>query len=314
MPFGGRGGRVTSAVQVTPGEALQVNVGGFAGWNGGGTGSVPILGSSGARFYTAGGGASDVRRGGTGLATRVVVAGGGGGGGFRGDCSDDGGGAGGGTSPGAGDGHITQTRCATSAGPGRGGTPEAAGQGGAGGPGGEDGESGSFGQGGARNGGGGYYGGGGGGYVPHRALGEVAPGGGGSSAGPEGSTFWPGVRAGNGEVTITVLDEAEVMYTSVYSAAEVRHLYLDTVRLGTTSLAATQKAAGQFMVFLHGFVTGTPPTFGPNLGSGPLSVTSTYTAAEDAQLEAAATGLGTEPQSLQRIGVLLLAYLFGLSS
>jgi hypothetical protein len=99
----------------------------------------------------------------------------------------------------------------------------------------------------------------------------------------------------------------------VYSATEARWLYVDTARLGTTSLQETQYIAGMFMVYLYGFITGTPANLGPNVGSGPLQVTSEYTLNEDALLRRAATGFNTTPQGLQRSGVALLAYLFGLS-
>jgi hypothetical protein len=94
---GGLGARATSTISVTPGESLQVDVGGKGdveglvddgasgfstphagqgGWNGGGDG-----GTDANHRATAGGGggASDVRQGGSGLDDRVVVAGGGGG-------------------------------------------------------------------------------------------------------------------------------------------------------------------------------------------------------------------------------------------
>ncbi len=76
---GGFGGRVNGTLAVTPGETLQINVGGkggsgasvpYGGFNGGGVG---IQGGG-------GGGASDIRRGGFMLTDRLVVAGGGGGG------------------------------------------------------------------------------------------------------------------------------------------------------------------------------------------------------------------------------------------
>ncbi|MDO7845789.1 tail fiber domain-containing protein [Hymenobacter sp. M29] len=62
----GRGGRVQATLAVTPGQILSIEVG-AVGYNGGGGGSVP------------GGGATDIRIGGTALANRVLVAGGGGG-------------------------------------------------------------------------------------------------------------------------------------------------------------------------------------------------------------------------------------------
>jgi hypothetical protein len=60
---------------VTPGETLQISVGGnaagsTAGWNGGGAGTGGAGG---------GGGASDIRKGGSALANRIIIAGGGGG-------------------------------------------------------------------------------------------------------------------------------------------------------------------------------------------------------------------------------------------
>ena len=72
---GGRGGLVTATVAVTPHELLAVFVGGSGsdgGFNGGGGGI-----GSGEYASSAGGGASDVRVGGTGQ--RIVDAGGGGG-------------------------------------------------------------------------------------------------------------------------------------------------------------------------------------------------------------------------------------------
>jgi hypothetical protein len=80
----GLGGRVTGTVQVTPGETLQINVGGAGdgddgGSNGGGDGGGG-KGSNGG----GGGGASDVRQGGTSGTDRILVGGGGGGGGAGG--------------------------------------------------------------------------------------------------------------------------------------------------------------------------------------------------------------------------------------
>jgi hypothetical protein len=89
---GGLGGRVRATISVTPGEVLQINIGGTStsntgGWNGGGNGVGTAFG---------GGGATDIRRGGTALINRVVVAGGGGGG------AQGNGGAGGGLTGGQG--------------------------------------------------------------------------------------------------------------------------------------------------------------------------------------------------------------------
>jgi hypothetical protein len=82
---GGLGGCVAGTLAVTPGQTLNVYVGGRGtasapGFNGGGNAGVASAGSlcvGGPAGF--GGGASDVRVGGTSLAHRVAVAGGGGG-------------------------------------------------------------------------------------------------------------------------------------------------------------------------------------------------------------------------------------------
>ncbi|MBT4902133.1 MAG: hypothetical protein HON54_09545, partial [Verrucomicrobia bacterium] len=81
----GKGGRVQANLTVTPGDTLYIYVGeaphyvGYGiqpgGWNGGGDG--PNTGNTGVGFP--GGGATDIRTGGTALNNRVIVAGGGGG-------------------------------------------------------------------------------------------------------------------------------------------------------------------------------------------------------------------------------------------
>lgn len=67
----GKGGFSQGTLAVTPGETLNIYVGGQGGYN---LGGVPGNGSA----IKYGGGASDVRQGGTALANRVIVAGGGG--------------------------------------------------------------------------------------------------------------------------------------------------------------------------------------------------------------------------------------------
>ena len=81
--IGGLGGKTEANLAVTPGETLHLFVGGAGtgvttnvGYNGGGV--------SGDGNAGAGGGATDVRQGGTNATNRVVVAGGGGGGGHAG--------------------------------------------------------------------------------------------------------------------------------------------------------------------------------------------------------------------------------------
>ena len=70
---GGLGGYVRGDMTVTPGQVLNVYVGGQAGYNGGGLGHAVALRN--------GGGASDIRISPYAIANRVIVAGGGGAGG-----------------------------------------------------------------------------------------------------------------------------------------------------------------------------------------------------------------------------------------
>lgn len=87
---GGLGGYISGEIDVTPGEVLEIYVGGIDGFNGGGA-----AGGSGSELSgVVGGGASDVRQGGSALTDRVVVAGGGGGAG-RATCDNNDGGGGG---------------------------------------------------------------------------------------------------------------------------------------------------------------------------------------------------------------------------
>lgn len=190
-PTNGKGGRVQCDLSVTPGQVLNIYVGGINGYNGGGTSST----------YGKGGGASDIRIGGTALANRKVVAGGAGGGlsfsGFSGI-----GGNGGGLVGGNGTGYSAEYA-------GKGGSQTS---GGAGGSGGGVGEAGSLGQGGGgqRNlpGGGGYYGGGSGSSDGYYGIPSGAGGGGSSYT---DSTLCTNVihtqgyasATGNGWITIT---------------------------------------------------------------------------------------------------------------
>ena len=127
---GARGGSVTATIPVSPGETLQINVGGTNGFNGGGLpggcNSIPSppglpchgtqlqpVDTSGLLTYSAGGvggGASDVRQAGNGLNDRVIVAGGGGGRGGFGDSKESGVG-GVGASPSGGDASLEIPTC-----------------------------------------------------------------------------------------------------------------------------------------------------------------------------------------------------------
>ena len=204
---GGLGGHAQATIAVTPGEVLQVRVGGqgasaqvspggAGGFNGGGDGGDGTGGASGG---SGGGGASDVRRGDFADASRLVIGGGGGG---AGNAASASGGAGGGTQGVAGSSPAVNGggQPGTQAGPGDGGMAPGnvdggAGVGSAGGAGATP-DAGGF-VGGAGGGGGGLFGGGGG------SANTTGGGGGGSGFTPDGAGLTTGVRAGDGQVTIT---------------------------------------------------------------------------------------------------------------
>ncbi len=198
---GGKGGLATGNLAVTPGQTLNVYVGGrgtpstnsticCGGFNGGGN----AYGLSSTNARGGGGGASDVRVGGTALANRVLVAGGGGGGCWLGASGIGTGGAGGGLTGAAGNANDYD---------GGGGTQSAGGANGcttccSNNPG----LSGSLGQGGGivagctntlGGGGGGYYGGG---------AGNNAGGGSSYIGGVTSGATTPGVNTGFGKVVV----------------------------------------------------------------------------------------------------------------
>lgn len=226
---GGLGGYAKGNMTVTPGQVLNIYVGGQGGYNGGGPGWAATPRN--------GGGGSDIRVSPYALANRVIVAGGGGAGGPTDVGIRNGGTGGGGTvggnyaGGGGGDGY------GGNGGPGglTGGTGNTScHSGGAGGGGlnsggspscntcygGTCGTAGSLGQGGASDtwengicytnyggtngGGGGYYGGGG------SSVGNCGGGGGGGGSSWVGTltttTLTGGIRPGNGQVVITVLN------------------------------------------------------------------------------------------------------------
>jgi hypothetical protein len=187
---GGLGGFSSGNLAVTPGQILNIYVGGKpitnfgtsspGGFNGGGVAG---------QYGGGGGGASDVRVGGVSLSDRLIVAGGGGGG--NAGCPNHGtGGVGGGYTGGNG---ISFLGWGTATG----GTPLAGGIGSSGG------SNGAFGVGGTgayhvAGGGGGWYGGGG----------AYAAGAGGGSSYTDGVTegaTLSGIRTGHGQIIITVL-------------------------------------------------------------------------------------------------------------
>jgi hypothetical protein len=219
----GAGAGATAGFRVTPGEVLRVRVGGWGGeavgsaagaggWNGGGAGGEAL--DLGGTAGSGGGGATDVRRGGDGLAHRIIVGAGGSGGagGAIGGPIGTGGGDGGelngepglavlgSANPATGGQGGTQT---TGGAPGRNAsdlsvtaTAGALGLGGNGAAG--------FASGGG-GGGGGLYGGGGGGSSRVFSGGH---GGGGSGFGPAETVFRTGVGVGPGRAKISYAESS----------------------------------------------------------------------------------------------------------
>ena len=206
---GGAGAKVTGSINVTPGETLQINVGGYPGasgsngaggaWQGGFNG-----GGNGGNFNVnkiggGGGGASDIRRGGTALANRVAIAAGGGGGGAAGPAASVGGEGGlvGAQPP---PGGIYSGQGGTAGAGGAAGSASGTGQ-----------TAGTLGQGGAGattgdvyvggGGGGGLYGGGGGAAQGGGAF-TGWGGGGGSSLVPAAGSALSGQNSGAGSVNL----------------------------------------------------------------------------------------------------------------
>ena len=229
---GGLGGYAVGVLEVTPGQILNIFVGGagadgVAGFNGGGLGGFGTPTTNTGGFAGSGGGASDVRLGGTALTDRIIVAGGGGGGGrdyLNGTCQPCGEGGNGGDGGGLVGSDGADPAPGTSptgsfpnpgAG-GQGGTQTAGGLGGDGlaGP---PGLPGVLGQGGvgldgtqsvaSGGGGGGYYGGGSGGSADSGNGAAAGGGGGGSSyiGGVTSGSTLAGQNTGDGRVVITEL-------------------------------------------------------------------------------------------------------------
>lgn len=240
---GGNGARITANIAVTPGQILNLYVGGMGtcgsnsgGWNGGGTGHASNNGNS-AYNSCGGGGASDIRTPGTTLANRIIVAGGGGG-------------KGGGSSPvcgGAANCNNGAQGCNTYGQGGGGGTQTGGGFGGAPWagvpPGGTAGSLGVGGQGGywqtasAGGGGGGYYGGGGGGNDGCcTGANGGGGGGGGSSLVPAGGSCLAANNPNHGYITITYTGGgAVVTATNNGPICSGGTLQLNTTAVGTYS-------------------------------------------------------------------------------
>lgn len=231
----GKGAFVSVKMDVSAGDTLYVNVGGQDGYNGGGAGGYGTASDGVSDFAGNGGGASDVRIGGTTLTDRKLVAAGGGGAGrnyVNGSCQPCGIGGDG------GDGGITNGVDGVDAvdigwggnpgGAGKGGTQLAGGDGGlgvegaAGNPGviaaGGQGIDGNYSVAGG-GGGGGYYGGGSGANANSGSGVAGSGGAGGSSYYDTGSLLFvnalPGIRTGNGQITVTFILSTPIMTTTV---------------------------------------------------------------------------------------------------
>jgi hypothetical protein len=220
-PTAGLGGYAIGNLTVIPGQILNVYVGGrgfssgAGGYNGGGM--------AGTSYGAAGGGASDVRVSPYGLSNRVIVGGGGGGAAFGSSPNDGGNGGGLVALPGeTGGGYVG----------GGGGTQVA---GGAAGCCYGSATAGVFGIGGGpgdyhnAGGGGGWYGGGSG-------AGQAGAGGGSSYIGGVTSgVTTPGLRAGNGQVIITVLCSPMTLFVSDYEICLGESVTMDADGAGTIS-------------------------------------------------------------------------------
>ena len=286
----GKGGKVETSLTVTPGQVLNIYVGGSrhfngsaashtGGWNGGG--NVLDDSSSARNSNRSGGGATDIRIGGNALTDRVIVAGGGGGCGWNwGNLRQIGVGHGGGLVANDGAWTVVQNDSYNASGAaGGGGTQTTGGAGAAWGGG-----AGSFGQGGngqgssygwsGGGGGGGWYGGGGG--VGYNGSDSTGGGGGGGSSYTHPTLcssviHTRGVQTGSGQLTITV--SAPVI--TVTSGT-------DTVGQGSTWVDAGATADGGETVTPSGTVdTATPGAYtitysatdGINAGTATRTVT-----------------------------------------
>lgn len=290
---GGNGGRVTGTIAVTPGQSLQIYVGGAGanangvsaaagGYNGGGLGGV----YSGSYGGGGGGGASDIRSSPYALANRLVVAGGGGGGGLNYFSTNyDRGGNGGGTTGESGYGGNNLA----GQGAGTGGTQAAGGTGGT-----YSGwctaSNGALGLGGAGGtctnggggGGGGYYGGGG----------ATWAGGGGGSSFLSGGTHTQGYQTGNGQVVIswsggggcTASTRVPVTVTvNITSTAPTGILGATTICVGSSvTLTQSGGSAGSGAAFnwYTGSCGGTLVGTGASINVSPTSTTTYYVRAE----------------------------------
>ena len=291
---GGLGGQATGSLALTAGQTISVyvggkggNAGGVMGWNGGGQGGLDV---GAGQHAGSGGGATDIRVGGTALANRVIVAGGGAGGG-RDAATGVGGGTSGTTSANFSSGYGGTG--GTQVGGGlawtlvRGATHGTLGQGGNGSTG--------YNAAGGGGGGGGYYGGGGGTSTQNHGSGWSAGGGGGSSflGGVAAGSTTQGVRSNDGLCTITWsinaigCPSALTPVTVTVNPVPVVTVTNATVCAGQQAiLTATSTVPGGTFTWSPGGATGSTITVTPN-------TTTTYTATYTVAGCPPVTGTGT---------------------
>ncbi len=283
----GYGGRVQASHPVTPGEVLNVYVGGtgsetLGGYNGGGNPGSNV-------GYAGGGGASDIRRGGNTLTDRIIVAGGGGGSGSNCGTWTAEGGHGGGLVGGTG----CTFSCSDCQYTGSGGTQSAGGTAGPTGHGSCGGNSnGTLGFGGSNTGG--YGTGGGGGYYGGGSGCFEGAGGGSSYTGPLATsvTHTQGVRQGNGMIVITPVFTAPCTSPSNVTASPPMICLGSTADINATSAGNTIE---WYTVAVGGVSIGSSLS-GANFAVSP-SVTTIY--------YAEATGMSCSPSTRTAVTVTL---------
>ena len=117
----------------------------------------------------------------------------------------------------------------------------------------------------------------------------------------------------------TASDTADVAgYASSYTSKELRLVDAVGAFIGDPDRADVQRTGALFLAYLDGIIAGqglTPPTFGsdwPWRAGQSASVTTVYSPADEAVVTATASRFSTDVPTLQRRGVLLVAYLIAL--
>jgi Glycine rich protein/SprB repeat/Secretion system C-terminal sorting domain len=278
----GLGGRVQATVAVTPGEILNIyvggqggpggtTIGGTAGYNGGGVGG----GWSGGRSGGGGGGASDIRQGGTALSNRVVIGAGGGGTGVNFSSGNRGGDGGGLT----GANGLTGTYLGAGATQSAGGAPNGVLGAGGNAPGGQTGGG----------GGGGYYGGG--------SSAWEGGGGGSSYTTPVIVTsvvHTGGSRSGNGQIIITpvIVFNATISQTASILCNGQSTAALTAAPVGGTGpFTYSWAPSGGNAATASGLAAGTY-TVTVTDGSNSSTVTQTFTITQPSAISVTATSTG----------------------